>query len=231
MALSLYYHPLSSYCHKVLVALYELGTPFEPRLIDLSQSDDRAALAAVWPLTKFPVLHDSARGQNVAESSIIIEYLDLHHPGPVPLLPADRADALEVRFWDRVMDLHVHAPLQEIVANRLFARHGDTQGLRDAIERAWVLIDAHLQHGGPWLCGARFSMADCAAAPALFYASTLQAIAPHHGHLQGYFERLMTRASVERVLREAQPYLHFYPFYDQIPARFLASPPSSPMPL
>ena len=230
MALTLYYHPLSSHCHKALVALYEGGTPFEPRLIDLSQPDDRAALAAVWPLVKFPVLHDSARGQNVAESSIIIEYLDLHYPG-AELLPVDRAEALEVRFWDRVCDLHVHAPMQEIVADRLFARHGDMQGPRDAIERAWGLIEHRLQHTGPWICGARFSMADCAAAPALFYASTLQPIAPRYVHLANYFERLMTRASVERVLREAQPYLQFYPFFDQIPARFLASPPSSPLPL
>ena len=231
MALTLYYHPLSSYCHKALVALYELAAPFEPRLIDLSQPDDRAALAAVWPLVKFPVLHDGARGQNVAESSIIIEYLDLHYPGAEPLLPADRAEALDVRFWDRVFDLHVHAPMQEIVADRLFERHGDTQGPRDAIERAWGLIDTHLQHGGAWICGARFSMADCAAAPALFYASTLQPIAPRYPHLLAYFERLMTRASVERVLREAQPYLPFYPFYELVPSRFLATPNSSPMPL
>ena len=228
MALTLYYHPLSSYCHKVLVALYELGTPFAPQLIDLSQPDDRAALAAVWPLVKFPVLHDGARGENVAESSVIIEYLDLHYPGATPLLPAGRADALGVRLWDRVFDLHVQTPMQAIVDDRLFARQGDTQPHRDALERAWTLVDAHLRTTGPWVCGAPFSMADCAAAPALFYGSTLQPISPRYPNLLAYFDRLMARASVERVLREAQPYLQFYPFCDQVPARFLA--PASPSP-
>ena len=228
MALTLYYHPLSSYCQKALVALYEGGTPFTPRLIDLSQSDDRAALAAVWPLVKFPVLHDSAGDRNVAESSVIIEYLDLHHPGAAPLLPAHREEALDVRLWDRVFDLHVQSPMQAIVADRLFARQGDMQPQRDALERAWALIDTHLRTSGPWVCGAPFSMADCAAAPALFYGSTLQPISPRYPNLLAYFDRLMARASVERVLREAQPYLQFYPFYDRVPARFLA--PASPSP-
>ena len=236
MALTLYYHPLSSYCHKALVALSEMGTPFDPRLIDLSQPDDRAALAAVWPLVKFPVLHDAARRQSVAEASVIIEYLQLHYPGPEPLLPPDQADALTVRLWDRVFDLHVQTPMQSIVNDRLndrpFVRHGEAQPALDAIERAWALIDAQLQRcGGPWIAGTRFSMADCAAAPALFYASTLQPIAPQHARLQAYFDRLMTRASVERVLREAQPYLPFYPFYELIPPEFLASPSSAPAPL
>ncbi len=236
MALTLYYHPLSSYCHKALVALYELGTPFEPRLIDFSQADDRAALAAVWPMMKFPVLHDSARGQNVAEASIIIEYLDLHYPGAERLLPANRDDSLAVRLWDRVFDLHVQTPMQAIANDRLkdrpFVRHGGAQQPLEAIERAWGLIDAQLQRsGGPWIAGQRFSMADCAAAPALFYASTLQPIAERYPHLLAYFDRLMTRASVERVLREAQPYLPFYPFYELIPPHFLAAPSSAPAPL
>ena len=236
MALTLYYHPLSSYCFKALVALYETGVPFEPRLIDLSQSDDRQALAAVWPMVKFPVLQDSLRGQNVAEASIIVEYLDLHYPGPEPLLPSDRAEALAVRLWDRVFDLHVQTPMQSIVNDRLkdrpFVRHGDAQQPLEAIERAWGLIDQQLrQAGGPWICGPRFSMADCAAVPALFYASTLQPIAARYPNLLAYFDRLMTRASADRVLREAQPYLPFYPFYELIPPHFLDAPSSAPAPL
>lgn len=235
MSLTLYYHPLSSYCHKALVGLYELGTPFEPRLIDLSQPDDRDALAAVWPLVKFPVLHDNARGQNVAEASVILEYLDLYYPGAEALLPANRADALAVRLWDRVFDLHVQTPMQQIVADRLkgqpFVRQGQAQPALQAIERAWGLINGQLQHGAPWVCGPQFSMADCAAAPALFFAHTLQPIDERHPLLLAYFDRLMARASVERVLREAQPYLQFYPFHELIAPRFLDAPPSSPVPL
>lgn len=232
MALTLYYHPLSSYCFKALVALYEAGTSFEPRLINLGDPDERAALAAVWPLVKFPVLHDSTRGQNVAEASIIIEYLDLHCPGPAPLLPADKTEALAVRLWDRVFDLHVQTPMQTIVSDQLkgrpFVRNGDAQQPLEAIERAWGLIDAQLQQvGGPWIGGQGFSMADCAAVPALFYASTLQPIAARYPNLLAYFERLMSRPSAERVLREAQPYLQYYPFHELIPQHFLDAPSSA----
>ena len=78
MHLTLYYHPLSSYCHKVLVALYEHGIDFDGRIIDLGNQADRAELAALWPFTKFPVLRDHTGERDVVESSIIIEYLDLH---------------------------------------------------------------------------------------------------------------------------------------------------------
>jgi len=222
MSLTLYYHPLASYCHKALVALYELGTPFDKRLIDLGQPADRDELQAVWPLRKFPVLLDTSRNQAVPESSIIIEYLDLHYPGKAKLLPSSAAQALAVRQWDRVFDLYVHGPMQEIVNDRLFERHGDMQPARDALAAAYAIIDAQLADGAAWICGEQFSLADCAAAPALFYASTLQAFGQQERHLRGYFKRLMDRPSVTRVLAEARPYFHFYPFYDRIPQRFLS---------
>ncbi len=222
MSLTLYYHPLSSYCHKALVALYELGTPFNKRVIDLGQATDRAALQAIWPPRKFPVLHDSARHQIVPEASIIIEYLDLHYPGKARLLPPSPIDALVVRQWDRVFDLHVQESMNKIVADRLFALHGDTQPARDALATLYGVINMQLASGGPWICGEQFSQADCAAAPALFYASTLQAFGPQDWHLQDYFDRLMDRPSVMRVLAEARPYFHLYPFFECIPPRFLS---------
>lgn len=225
MSLTLYYHPLSSYCHKALIALYELGAPFEKRLIDLGQPADRAALQAHWPLCKFPVLHDTSRHQSVPESSIIIEYLDLHYPGKSRLLPPTALDALPVRQWDRVFDLHVQGPMNEIVKDRIFALHGDTQPARNALAAVYRVIDAQLASGTTWICGEQFSMADCAAAPSLFYASTLQAFAPEEGHLKSYFDRLMDRPSVAQVVAEARPYFQFYPFQERIPQRFLTEHP------
>lgn len=222
MSLTLYYHPLSSYCHKALIGLYEAGTPFEKRFIDLGQPADRATLQSIWPLCKFPVLHDASRDQAVPESSIIIEYINLHYPGKAPLLPPSAVEALAVRQWDRVFDLHVQGPMNEIVKDRIFALHGDTQPARAALSTVYGVIEAQLANGTPWICGEQFSMADCAAAPALFYASTLQAFAPQERHLKNYFDRLMERPSVARVLVEARPYFQLYPFQERIPQRFLS---------
>ncbi|WP_028605416.1 glutathione S-transferase family protein [Ottowia thiooxydans] len=221
MSLILYYHPLSSYCQKVLVALYELGTHFEKRLINLGDSAEGEELKAVWPMGKFPVLRDAYRNQTVPESSIIIEHVDLLYPGPTRLLPTSALDALTVRQWDRVFDLHVQDALQAIVADRIFNKQGDIQAKYDALASAYGVINAQLASGSTWVYGEEFSLADCAAAPALFYASTLQAFGPDDLHLQNYFDRLMTRPSVARVLSEAKPYFQFYPFQERIPQRFL----------
>lgn len=221
MALTLYYHPLSSYCIKALVALYELGTPFDKRFIDLGDAADRAALQALWTLRKFPVLHDRARDQAWPESSILIEYVDRHYPGPARLLPADPDLALTVRLWDRVFDLQVQTPMQSIVADRLFGLGGHTQPARDALAAAYGVIDAQLAAGtGPWVCGAAFTLADCAAAPALFYAPTLVPCSEAHRRLRAYAERLMARPSVARALAEARPYFHLYPFRENLPAQY-----------
>ncbi len=219
MPLSLYYHPLSSYCHKVLIALYETGTIFEPHLIDLGSETDRALLGTHWPLCKFPVLFDPGRGRSIPESTSIIEYLSLHHAGDKPLIPSDPDRALDARLWDRIFDNYVHTPMQQIVADRIWQTNIDLSRQRVLIRSAYQVIDTQLS-ANSWAAGADFTLADCAAAPALFYATTLEPIAPGQTHLAAYFGRLISRPSVRRVLDEARPYFRHYPFADAIPARF-----------
>ena len=219
MALTLYYHPLASYCHKVLIALYENGTVFKKKLIDLGDARQRADLQALWPLGKFPVIRDHDRARDVAETTIIIEYLDRFHPGERPLIPQDPDESLEVRLWDRIFDNYVQGPMQEIVGDRLRNANGDMSAARATLATVYEMIEQQLASGG-WIVGESFSMADCAAVPALFYASTLQPFQNGHVRLKRYFDRLMERPSVQRVIEEAKPYFQFYPFASDIPARF-----------
>ncbi|WP_134727049.1 glutathione S-transferase family protein [Paracoccus luteus] len=206
---TLWMHPFSSYCQKVLIALYENGTAFTPRLVRLELPEDRAALAALWPLARFPVLVDG--GEAIAESSIIIEHLDRAHPGPAPLVPAD---ALEVRFMDRVFDLWVQGPMQAMV-NDALAPAGQRSPARvdrgrGDLATAYRWLEGRLA-GRDWAAGRAFSMADCAAAPALFYAHWVQPIPADLPVLNGYFRRLMARPSVARVVDEARPWRHLHP--------------------
>jgi glutathione S-transferase len=219
MPLTLYYHPLSSYCHKVLVALYEYAIEFEPRIIDLSNEADRAELQALWPLCKFPVIRDQRSPQGLAESSIIIEYLDRFYAGQHCLLPSDWDTALQVRLWDRFFDLHVQTPMQQIVADRLFATNGDLSKQRASLLTAYGMLDRQLA-SRTWVASPDFSLADCAATPALFYASTLVPFPDDCRHLSAYFERLTQRPSVQRVIDEAKPWFSFYPYAEAIPERF-----------
>lgn len=216
MNITLYYHPLSSFCHKVLIALYEHGIDFEKRIINLGDEADRAELRAIWPMMKFPVIRDHAHDRNVPESSIIIEYLDRD---AARLIPQDRDDALDVRLWDRYFDNYVQRLIQQIVSNRISGANADMSGARAALDTAYHMIDSRLA-ARTWAAGEGFSMADCAAAPALFYASTLQQFPAECAHLAAYFERLVARPSVKRVIDEAKPYFDLYPFADSIPARF-----------
>ena len=220
MAFTLYYHPLASFCHKVLIALYENNIAFEARTIDLGADKDRAELGALWPFCKFPVLRDHERQRTVPESSIIIEYLDQILAVKHQLIPSDINDALQVRLWDRIFDNYVHAPMQEIVLDHLRGAKGDMGGQRATIQTAYGLIDKQVA-SLPWAAGQGFSMADCAAVPALFYAHTLEPFHQQHVHLRAYFDKLMDRPSVRRVLFEAKPYFPMYPFHSAIPARFL----------
>ena len=217
--MTLYYHPLSSFCHKVLVALYELETTFEPHLVNLGDAADRAVLQSLWPLTKFPVLRDEERDRTLAESSVIIEYLDHHHAQAHTLVPQQWDAALDVRLWDRVFDNDVQRPVQEIVGDRIRGAGADMAQQRATLETAYQMIDERMATR-TWAAGEAFSMADCAAVPALFYGSTVHPFGANRTHLQDYFERLMARPSVQRVLAEAKPYFGMYPFAENIPARF-----------
>lgn len=215
--ITLYYHPLASYCWKALIALYENGTPFEKRVIDLGDGAHRAELSALWPLCKFPLLRDEDRV--VAESSIIVEYLDRHHPGARALLPQDADAVLEVRLWDRLFDNYVHTPMQEIVLDRLRGAQGDVSGAHATLATAYEMVEKQLA-SSPWIVGDEFSLADCAAVPALFYAVTLQPFPEPCARLRAYFDRLVERPSVRRTLDEARPYFELYPFQSAIAPRF-----------
>ena len=216
-SIRLYYHPLASYCWKVLIALHENGTRFERRIIDLGDAAHRAELSALWPLCKFPVLR--ADDRVVAESSVIVEYLDRHHTGRRSLFPEDADTALEVRLWDRVFDHYVQTPMQEIVLDQLRGVHGDLSGAYRTLTTAYEMADEQLA-SSPWIVGDEFSAADCAAAPALFYAVTLQPFPSHCTRLSAYFERLVERPSVRRTLEDAKPYFQDYPFVSAVPSRF-----------
>ena len=211
MALQLYAHPFSSYCQKVLIALYENDIPFEPRLVG-GDEQIMAELAVLWPFKRFPVLVDENR--TLRESSIIIEYLDTHYPGPVRLLPDNSDAALEVRFMDRFFDNYVMTPQQKFVFDRLRpADQRDPYGVKEAgalLDTAYRWLDETLRDR-EWAAGDRFSLADCAAAPALFYADWCWPIAAEFGHVRAYRQRLLARPSFARAVDEARPYRQFFP--------------------
>lgn len=214
MALTLYYHPLASFCWKALIALYENATPFEAHIVDLGDARAAAAFKAIWPIGKFPVLRDDARERTVPESSVIIEYLAQHYPGPSPLIPAHPGLALEVRLADRVYDLYVHQPMQTIVIDRLRpeGRH-DPHGVelaRAQLRTALDMTEAKMA-SQTWAAGEAFSMADCAAAPALFYADKVMPFEETHRSTAAYLARLKQRPSFARVLEEAKPYFAMFP--------------------
>jgi glutathione S-transferase len=219
VSLTLYYHPLASFCWKVLIALYENATVFEKRIIDLSNEKDRAELLAVWPMAKFPVIRDHARKRDLAETTIIIEYLDHFYAGGQPMIPKNWEDALQARLWDRFFDNYLQGPMQQIVGNHLRGAKGDVSNERATLETAYGMIDRHVAPKG-WIAGESFSIADCAAAPALFYTSTLQSFPSAFRNLSAYFDRLVERPSVKRVIEEAKPYFPMYPFAEAVPQRF-----------
>lgn len=221
-ALTLHHHPLSSYCHKVLIALDELGIEVEKRVLNLGDADERAAFLALWPTGKMPLLID--QGRPIPETSIIIEHLQRHHAGPGRvLIPHEADEALQVRLWDRLFDLYVMTPMQTHTANLLRAEADrDALGVAQAragLANAYTWIDRHLQDR-TWVAGTAFSLADCAAAPALFYAVTYLPIAPQQVHLAAYFDRLMERPSVARTIDAARPWFKFYPGRAGLSRRF-----------
>ena len=214
MSLKLYFHPLSSYCQKALIALYENDTPFEPQIVDLMSEQGRADYLKLWPIGKMPVLRDETRTRMIPESSVIIEYLQRFYPGRTAFVPDDAEQALHVRLRDRFFDLYVNDPVGKIVTDRLRpAGQDDSMGVERAkalIETSYELINKEMATK-PWACGETFSMADCAAAPALFYAEKLLPFRDSYPHLAAYFDRLLQRPSYARALREAEPYMKMFP--------------------
>ena len=206
----LYAHPFSSYCQKVLVALYENATPFDYR--NLEDAQNGAELAALWPMKRFPVLVDG--GRTVLEASCIIEYLQLHHPGPVRLIPDDADAALDVRMLDRFFDNYVSTPQQKVVFDALCAEADrDPHGVRKAramLETSYAWLDARMATRS-WACGDDFSLADCGAAPFLFYADWTHAIEPRFANVRAYRERLLARPSFKRAVDEARPFRPYFP--------------------
>jgi glutathione S-transferase len=212
MSLLLYGHPFSSYTQKVLIALYENATPFQFRMLGPDTPQNAAEWLRRWPLRKFPLLVDGERG--VVETSIIIEYLQQAHGGPVRLLPDDPAAALDVRFLDRFFDLHVMSPVQHAVGGALSGDDGKRrEALATAVERlelAYAWLEEQLA-GRHWACSDAFTLADCAAAPALFYADWTHRIPDTLPVLRGYRARLLARPSFARAVEEARPYRTLFP--------------------
>jgi glutathione S-transferase len=211
MPLVLYGHPFSSYTQKVLIALYENALPFEFRCV-WPESQHSADWMRRWPLRKFPLLVDGER--DVAETSIIVEYLQLAHPGPVRLLPADPMAALAVRFLDRFFDLHVMDAAQHAVDGAI---SGDPVKLREGqaragekLQRAYGWLEGHLAERG-WAAGGEFTLADCAAAPALFYADWVHRIGAGFPRLRAYRARLLARPSFARAVDAARPFRSLFP--------------------
>ena len=212
MTIKLYAHPFSSYCQKVLTALYENQTPFEYFQLSHDKPQLWAELAQLWPFRKFPVLVDG--GRTVTEATIIIEYLSLYHPGPVSLLPTDPRAALEARSMDRFFDNYISTPQQKVVADSLRPEgERDPRGVADAramLDTAYAWLDKTMA-GREWAAGDRFSLADCAAAPFLFYADWTHRIDPSFEQVLAYRRRLLARPSFARAVDEARPYRPLFP--------------------
>ena len=210
--MKLYAHPFSSYCQKVLAVLYENATPFELRMLAPGNDEAAAEHVALWPLKRMPVLSDE--GRTVVEASIIIEYLDLYHPGPARMVPEDPRAALDVRMMDRFFDNYIMTPMQKIVGDSLrSAESRDPQGVADArqlLDTAYRWLDATMA-GREWAVGGAFSLADCAAAPSLFYADWAHPIDKAFANVTAYRRRLLARPSFARAVDEARPYRQLFP--------------------
>lgn len=208
----LYAHPFSSYCQKVLIALYENGTDFDYRLLDHNDAETLADFERRWPIKRFPMLVDGDR--TIVEASIVIEYLGLYHPGPVKLIPDDPKAAIEVRMLDRFFDNYVSTPQQRIVFNAIRPEENrDPYGEKDArdmLETAYAWLDTHMD-GRIWATGDTFTLADCGAAPFLFYADWTHAIDPAFANVHAYRKRLLARPSFARAVDEARPFRKFFP--------------------
>jgi len=212
MSLQLFAHPFSSYCQKALIAFFENDIPYTLRLLSPEDPDTGAEFAKLWPLGKFPLLLDG--DQTIPEASIIIEHLQIHHPGPVKLIPEDPAAALEVRLLDRFFDNYVMTPQGKCVFDALRAPDArDPQGVADAkamLDTSYAWLDKRMA-GREWAVGETFTLADAAAAPSLFYADWTHAIPHELEHLHAYRARLLARPSFAKAVDGGRPYRHYFP--------------------
>ncbi|SFO49066.1 glutathione S-transferase [Mesorhizobium sp. NFR06] len=217
MSLTLYFHPLASFCWKPLIAAYENGTRFTPVIVDLADEASRAAFLKISPTGKMPALHDDARGRTVLESTIVVEYLAAHYPGPVELVPADVDLALQVRQADRFYDFYVQHPMQKIVGDRLRPKDKvDPFGVEECraqLRNSYAIVEEQMR-AKTWAVGETFTMADCAASPALFYANKVEPFGDGFPAVKRYHDRLLARPSFARVIEEAQPYFKLFPYND-----------------
>ena len=210
MSLTLYAHPFAAYCWKVLIALYENATPFSYRLVE--DAPGWAELESLWPIKKFPLLRDG--DATVVESSVIIEHLMLRYPGPTRLIPEGGEAALKVRFMDRFFDNYVSTPFQKLVLDRMRADgEHDAKGVAEArtlLDRAYGWLESQVSQQA-WAAGSHFTMADCAAAPALFYADWVHPIGDRFPGVGTFRARLLARPSIARTVEEARPYRKLFP--------------------
>jgi len=218
-ALTLYFHPFSGYCQKAVIALYETATPFTPRIINLGEPAQRAELTKLWPMSKFPVLRDEARDWTVPESSTIVEYVAQHYPGKSQLVPADADLARQARMRDRFFDLYINDQAAKVVVDNFRpAGANDTFGVAQAkttLRTAYGLIEQDMA-SKKWAMGDDFTMADCSAAPALFYANLIVPLADGFKNTAAYLDRLLARPSFARAVKEAIPYVgNGYPYADR----------------
>jgi glutathione S-transferase len=210
MPLTLYAHPFAAYCWKALIALYENATPFNYRVVE--DAAGWAELESLWPIRKFPLLRDG--DATILESSIIVEYLMRHYPGASRMIPEDTDAALTVRFMDRFFDNYVMSPMQTLVSDRMRTQsERDAKGVTDArrmLDVAYGWLENRLAPQG-WACGSTFSLADCAAAPALFYADWVHPLDDRFAAVRAYRARLLAAPCVARVVAEARPYRKLFP--------------------
>lgn len=211
--LVLHSHPFAAFCQKVLIALYENRTPFETVLVDLGDETSRNAFAAIWPVARMPVLEDRARGVTLPESSIIIEHLDLHHRGPTRWIPEDPDLAVQTRLQDRFFDFYVAEPMQKIVLDRIRPEGAkDPAGVeaaRATLDVAYGMLEQRME-SRLWAMGEAFTLADCAAAPALFYADWVHPL-KGYPNVRAYRQRLLARPSFARSVDEARYFRSNFP--------------------
>ena len=211
MSLQLYAHPFSSYCQKVLIALYADGTGFEYLMVDPEHPENMEELKRRWPFGLFPLLVDD--GETVVETTPIIEHLQARHAGANRWIP-DGELGRRVRFLDRFFDLYVMNNMSRPVFDALRPEGSrDPCGVDQAmagLRTAYDWLEDNLGDG-PWAVGEQFTLADCAAAPALFYADWVEDIGPARPKLAAYRARLLAHPAVARAVDEARPYRSFFP--------------------